>query len=470
MAVKRHIYKTIENAADITSAMLLVDDITDCDMIVSIKKIIKADFNIVHINEDIGQSISEMNPDVVFFRSGADSTHDKIVEIANTVRESGYEGIFLLITEPITNRHEINTLISNDGYDSYIFLTDSFVRVQDAINCSILGRKRKVKYNICFDDSLDSFFTINAMGTVYDTNEAGTKDTAFSPREVVKRKISIRELGKLEQFDTMILPLITEANIDKVFKHIVEETSFIYQLKTKIQNAPTIGLVATIVKTDITKIIYTNTLDLLVNSITLLSQRDNYTAGHSARVFYYAMYFMHAHGFRKSRQFSRGLYFGALLHDIGKIGIRDHVLLKNSKLSSDESNLISQHPQKGYKMLQRYEFLSDSLDIILSHHERDDGLGYPNKLKGDEIPHGASIISLIDGFDAMTTDRPYRKALSFEIAYNEIKKNIGTQYNKDVGGEFLNLITPTLVGDIHELAKKPLEDIANELVETILRD
>ncbi len=91
-------------------------------------------------------------------------------------------------------------------------------------------------------------------------------------------------------------------------------------------------------------------------------------------------------------------------------------------------------------------------------------------MKGDRIPLGASIISVFDGFDAMTTDRPYRRALPFNVATTEIKNNIGSQYHRDVGNEFLSFITPTLVKDVRELSKKPLDVIARELVETILKE
>ncbi len=471
MARKVSIFKKIEGLDDIGSILFSVQDsVADCPVTDAIRKILSAEEKIVHIDESLEEHLHLFEPDILFFRFDGSYDFNKIIRLSKETRDSGFEGIFILITDPITSRYQIDALLSSDGFDSYIFTSDGFERVQDALSRAILGRKRKVKYNICFDDSLDAFYTIDENGAVYDINEAGTNESDYIPREVVRDKVSIYKVGTLRPFRGKIKPLIKESNIDRVFKETYEEKNYIYQLKTKIQNAPTIGLVSTVVKTNVTKLIYTNTLDLLVNSITLLSQRDNYTAGHSARVFYYALYFMYATGYTSSRKFSRALYMAALLHDIGKIGIRDDVLLKNSKLNDDESSAISQHPQKGYKMLKRYEFLADSIEIILSHHERADGKGYPNKLKGNKIPYGASVLSIFDGFDAMTTDRPYRKALPFEVAFNEIKKNIGSQYNPDVAGEFLAMITPALVTDVHELAKKPLETIANELVETILKE
>lgn len=463
------IYKKIESIGDVKTAALLVFDNQNCDVTNTITEKLYANHLIFHDEDDLLKHLDNTSPDILFIRPGKNQPHDRIFEICSHVRGSSYEGIFILITEPV-DQQEVASHIIGAGFDNYILTSDGFDRIQDSIYRAILNRKRKVKYNICFDDSLDEFYTIDANGTIYDINEAATAGTPYSPREVVRRKINIEEVGTLQPFDSTIRPLIIENNIDRVVMHTIEEKASIYQIKTKIQNAPTIGLVATVVKTNITRIIYYNTLDLLVNSITLLSHRDNYTAEHSARVFYYIMYFAYATGVAKDRKSARDLYFAALLHDIGKIGIRDKILLKADRLSTEENVMISHHPEKGYEMLKRYEFLRDSTQLILAHHERVDGKGYPNRTKGGNIPLGASILSVFDGFDAMTTDRPYRLALPFDIAVKEIENNIGSQYHIDVGNQFLSFITPTLVKDVRELSKKPLEVIARELVETILKE
>jgi len=121
--------------------------------------------------------------------------------------------------------------------------------------------------------------------------------------------------------------------------------------------------------------------------------------------------------------------FCGLLHDIGKIGIKDTLLNKPSTLSREEYEVIKKHPVIGKKIIEKVEFLKDGLPLIYHHHERYDGKGYPDGLKGEEIPLLARILSVADAFDAMISNRPYRKALSVEEAIGELKKNAGTQFD-----------------------------------------
>jgi len=128
---------------------------------------------------------------------------------------------------------------------------------------------------------------------------------------------------------------------------------------------------------------------------------------------------------------------GALLHDVGKIGVRDSILLKPAKLSAEEWIEMRKHPQIGYNILQSIDFLSPAAEIVLCHQERWDGKGYPNGLAGSDIPLGARIFAVVDTLDAMTSDRPYRKALSFETAWDEIRSCSGTQFDPRVAEAFL---------------------------------
>jgi len=130
--------------------------------------------------------------------------------------------------------------------------------------------------------------------------------------------------------------------------------------------------------------------------------------------------------------------WGAILHDVGKIGVPDQVLLKPGKLDSEEWDLMRQHPEMGYRMLQHIPFLRPALDIVFSHQERFDGTGYPRGLKGEEIPLGARIIAVADSFDAMTSKRTYRDAMTVEQALAEIEKGLGTQFDEQVGRIFLD--------------------------------
>jgi HD-GYP domain-containing protein (c-di-GMP phosphodiesterase class II) len=129
---------------------------------------------------------------------------------------------------------------------------------------------------------------------------------------------------------------------------------------------------------------------------------------------------------------------GSLLHDVGKIGVSDSILLKPAKLTDEEWGSMKKHPEIGYNMLRQVKFLEGAAEIILAHHERWDGKGYPFGLTEEEIPLGARIFGVVDTFDSMTSDRPYRKALSTLDALNEILKFSGSQFDPLVVEAFLD--------------------------------
>ncbi len=170
---------------------------------------------------------------------------------------------------------------------------------------------------------------------------------------------------------------------------------------------------------------------------TAIDARDAYTAGHSRRVADIACKVGKELGLAASQL--ECLELAVLLHDIGKIGIPDYILNKPGKLEDEEFKKIQAHPVLGYNILEKIEFLSPMLPAILHHHERFDGKVYPEGLKGDEIPTGASIIAIADAYDAMTSDRPYRRALSHEAAVVELKKCKGTQFKNEIVDAFLKV-------------------------------
>ena len=179
---------------------------------------------------------------------------------------------------------------------------------------------------------------------------------------------------------------------------------------------------------------YESTLQALV---TALDFRDNETQGHSSRVVEYAVQV--AEVMQVADLDMTTIRWGAILHDVGKIGVPDQVLLKPDKLDSDEWELMRQHPEMGYRMLQHIAFLRPALDIVFSHQERYDGTGYPRGLKGEEIPLGARIFAVVDTFDAMTSNRPYRAALTIQDARDEILEFAGTQFDPKVAEAFLSI-------------------------------
>jgi HD-GYP domain-containing protein (c-di-GMP phosphodiesterase class II) len=161
--------------------------------------------------------------------------------------------------------------------------------------------------------------------------------------------------------------------------------------------------------------------------------RDPYTAGHSQRVTQYALAIARQLDYAPDDDEAwKRLEQGGLLHDIGKIGVPDSILQKPAPLTKEEFDLMKQHPARGYDILRGVKLLKDELVIVRSHHERFDGHGYPDGLKGDQLPMCAWIVAAADALDAMTSDRPYRKGMDLAVALAEIKRGAGTHFHPDV--------------------------------------
>jgi putative nucleotidyltransferase with HDIG domain len=179
---------------------------------------------------------------------------------------------------------------------------------------------------------------------------------------------------------------------------------------------------------------YSSTLAALGAAIDL---RDSPTAGHSHRVFRYSTEIARALNLTEHQLTIIG--FGALLHDIGKLAIPDGILLKPGPLTAEEHAVMQKHARLGYEMVKGIEFLAEPAEIILTHHERCDGSGYPRGLRAEDIPIGAKIFAVADTVDAMTSDRPYRAALPFQAAQEQIRSGSGKLYDPRVAEVFLRI-------------------------------
>ncbi|MHB9100147.1 MAG: HD-GYP domain-containing protein [Sulfuricella sp.] len=158
-----------------------------------------------------------------------------------------------------------------------------------------------------------------------------------------------------------------------------------------------------------------------------LDAREHETGLHSKRVACHTLAL--ARRFTDDPQRLRQVYWGALLHDLGKIGIPDAILLKVGPLTEDEWGVMRTHPEIGQRILAAVPFMAEAAEIVLNHEERFDGTGYPRGLRGEAIPLWARLFAVIDTLDAMTSDRPYRKGLSFDAAKVEILRLTGTQFD-----------------------------------------
>ncbi|NLC02993.1 MAG: HD-GYP domain-containing protein [Tissierellia bacterium] len=189
--------------------------------------------------------------------------------------------------------------------------------------------------------------------------------------------------------------------------------------------------------------LYIDMRNLYISTIQALNKsmeaKDPYTSGHASRVEEYAVGLAEFHGLPFNT--IEDIKTAAILHDIGKIGIDDSILNKASRLTQDEYAEIMKHPSIGAEIISNVDFLKKVTRMVKHHHERYDGGGYPDGLVGEEIPVEACILAIADAYDAMTSDRPYRDALTKEAALREIEKHAGTQFHPVLAEKFIELMT-----------------------------
>lgn len=185
------------------------------------------------------------------------------------------------------------------------------------------------------------------------------------------------------------------------------------------------------------RLVQERTTNLLEGLVSALDYRDTETQWHSRRVAWYTRRVAESLGV--TGQELLDIEKGALLHDIGKIGVRDAILLKPGKLTPEEWEEMKRHAEYGYFLLRNIPFLEQARLVVLHHQERWDGRGYPQALKGEDICLGARIFAVVDALDAITSDRPYRKAESMDFARQEIARCAGTQFDPTVVEAFLSI-------------------------------
>jgi HD-GYP domain-containing protein (c-di-GMP phosphodiesterase class II) len=181
---------------------------------------------------------------------------------------------------------------------------------------------------------------------------------------------------------------------------------------------------------------YFETINALTQAIEV---KDVYTGGHGDRLVDFAISV--AERLKVSDEEKIWLKYAAALHDIGKIGVKEAILTKPGKLTPEEYEEMKTHPAKGAEIIKELKFLAPVVPIVYHHQERYDGKGYPSGLSGQQIPIGSRIVAVLDAFDAMTTNRPYRRGLPMDVAINELRRYSGVQFDPQVVEAFIQVMS-----------------------------
>ena len=257
----------------------------------------------------------------------------------------------------------------------------------------------------------------------------GHKDLA-PPLETIKRLSIQGYCEKSDKFDQLLLLIESAIKSIEQMQIIKDINVELKESQEKLEKA------------------YLESIEIIRQTV---EAKDTYTRGHSDRVSEYSVLIGKHMGL--SEDDLHTLKIGGLFHDIGKIGIPDSILLKEAKLSDDEYSQIKNHPAIGKHILSNATIFQDIIPIVFSHHERFDGKGYPSGLAGENIPLLARIAAVADTFDAMTSKRSYRNALTLDIVLQEIERCSGTQFDPKIVTVFLDILKNNY-GEIEEIQKK----------------
>jgi putative nucleotidyltransferase with HDIG domain len=251
-----------------------------------------------------------------------------------------------------------------------------------------------------------------------------------------KSNIKISRLAQIFQFQDQFFIMPRSFDFDELFqvsKNLLsnwqlKQTNKAYKNKLKKEAEKNRQITESLITNNhLTKNLSTSYLQTIKAITKAIDAKDPYAYGHSNRVTKYSKYIARELAFTNSEL--NILEWSCILHDIGKISIPESILNKTDELTIGEYDVIKTHSYRGYEIIKEIPYLKEVLKIILHHHERHDGWGYPHNIQGDEIPICSAIISVSDAFDAMTSDRPYRQCISANKAFNEIIRCTGAQFS-----------------------------------------
>jgi len=359
--------------------------------------------------------------------------------------------------ERISVLHDIDLAISNSmdlETTLNIFLEHVHTQLQvDATAILLNGMKDKKHFTI----SAKRGFKTNSI-----LEDDLRKETSFDKMVVKERKIisingienhnvaeSFSEMWKAEKFVTYIgIPLFTKGEIVGVLeiynRTLLDQNEEWLSFLTTLAGQATIAIENNKIYSELQNshsnlvFAYDATIKGWSRAMDL---RDKETEGHTQRVTDFAVRFAKKIGIKQNEIIH--IYRGALLHDMGKLGVPDMILFKPGPLDEREWEIMHKHPKIAYEMLSPIEYLKPALEIPYCHHEKWDGSGYPRGLKGEQIPLAARLFALVDVWDALSSDRPYRKAWNKDQVSAYIRENAGIQFDPNLVSDFLQLIEET---------------------------
>lgn len=317
--------------------------------------------------------------------------------VGSTLERSGYE------VKLASSASEALELLEQSSYD--LLLTD--IVMQDVSGIALLEKVHAQFPNL----PVVMVTAIHDISVAIDAMRRGAYDYLLKPFErdhllkTVERALEHRHVLEESHNYQQSLEQMVRARTD-LLRHAMEDLEHSYDV----------------------------TLEALGDALDL---KDSETEGHSKRVTAYTIALARAMGISPVE--IKIIARGAFLHDIGKMAIPDEILRKPGKLTPDEEEVMRDHCTRGYHILRKIPFLSEAAAIVYTHQEHYDGNGYPSKLRGNEIPIGARIFAVADAMDAITSDRPYRRARSFDAAREEILRCSGTQFDPSVVEVFLKI-------------------------------
>lgn len=354
----------------------------------------------------------------------------------------------------------------NKEYFEFIKMVQNKNELTQAAYVELYNENKKLLLSKTFLPSVNSIKSyINTLEKQVDSLDytliPSSQDEAFFYfQDKIEIENSIYYINKLDKINNNVLERIKTDTYSSLF--IVGITIFIFILSI-------FPIIYSQYKTLLDKkndLVLSN-LNMLTSLGNAIAKRDSDTNEHNYRVTYYSIKI--AQSMNLDNKTMESLIKGAFIHDIGKIAISDNILLKAGKLTNDEFDIMKTHVEHGIDIVKNIKWLEDAQNVILYHHEKVNGLGYPNGVKKDDIPIEARIFSVADVFDALTSNRPYKKAFAPEYSMSLIEEDKNTHFDAQVVESFKEIYKESYLY-ISQKSSKDLERIFEELIKDYFLD